>query len=282
MDLRIDNNGVSLAVTRTGNPDGQPVLFLHGITNSRTSYLAAADRLGGRDCWALDFRGHGDSDRAPGTYNVDHYASDAAAVLATVGRPTVVVGHSLGGITAAHLAHQQAANVKALLLEDPPLFLAVDPVAFANSLYPKLFAMLRATVEELRAANAPDSAYRKLAANAPSPMGGVAGDHYTEAQLADRVRSYQLFDPAVLAPAVDGSLNGALDPNRPIACPVTVLVANEAYGAAFLPGDDARLRASTPHAEIIPFPEVGHAIRSSAVSEARYLDVLATFVAAHC
>ena len=66
----IDNEGVSLHVAQDGNPDGPTVLMLHGITsnvdtwNWLVPHLAADYRL-----LRLDFRGHGLSGRAEGTYD---------------------------------------------------------------------------------------------------------------------------------------------------------------------------------------------------------------------
>jgi hypothetical protein len=71
------------------------------------------------------------------------------------------------------------------------------------------------------------------------------------------------------------------DPRQPITCPVTLLAANEAFGAAFLAGHDRRLLATSPQARIVPFPEVGHAVRASTVSAARFLDELDAFVTAN-
>lgn len=95
--------------------------------------MSGRDDATGRDARAtapthsvlrLDFRGHGDSDRAPGAYGMPEYVSDAVAVCEQLAqRPCVVVGHSLGGATAAALAQQRPDLVRAVVLEDAPLFL---------------------------------------------------------------------------------------------------------------------------------------------------------------
>ena len=256
-DVRIQNGSVELACTRSGTESGPSVLFLHGITGCRDGWLESTDRLGDRfDCWAMDFRGHGDSDRAPGAYLLEDYASDAASALDRIGRPTVVVGHSLGGVTATQLAHDQHPLASALFLEDPPLFFTA-PGVLAGTLYPKLFAMLQGAVSQLRADDAPYDAYLELAANAPSPMGGVAADHLTERQVRSRALQLQLFDPACLDDAIDGKVFASFDPTKPITCPVTLLAANEAYGGAFLAGDDERLLAIAPQARDRALPGGG-------------------------
>jgi pimeloyl-ACP methyl ester carboxylesterase len=281
-DLRIENGPTLLTCTRSGSPSGPPVLFLHGITSWRDSWLESSQRLGDRfDCWALDFRGHGESDRAPGEYSLGNYASDATAVLDHIGRPTVVVGHSLGGVTATHVAQGGHPLVAALFLEDPPLY-AGGPQVHSTTIFPGVFTMLRDVITRMQADDASLDAYVALVCGTPSPMGGVAADHQPERQLRSRARQLQLVDPSVLDPAIDGTLFSDLDASLPIPCPVTLLAANVAYGAAFLTGDDERLLATAPHARIVPFPEVGHAIRGSTVSAARFLDELDAFAAANC
>ncbi len=280
-DLRVQNGSISLACTRSGTTEAPPVLFLHGITGCRSSWLESTERLGDRfDCWTLDFRGHGESDRAPDTYRIQGYASDAVAVLDQVGRPTVVVGHSLGGMTALQIGHAGHPLVGALFLEDPPLS-ASDPTAFAATNFPRVFAMLREALLQLRDQGAPFEAYLSLAANSPSPMGGVIGDHLTPRHVRNRGLQMYQFDPSCLDAAIDGSVFADFDATQPLVCPVTVLAANQAYGAAFLPGDGEVLKESTPNARVIEFPEVGHLVRASTVSEARFLDELDAFVTAN-
>ncbi len=280
-DLWVQNGSISLACTRSNATGATPVLFLHGITGCRDSWLESTERLGDRfDCWTLDFRGHGESDRAPGTYLIQDYAADAAAVLDQIGRPTIVVGHSLGGMTASHLGHAAHPLVRALFLEDPPLSFG-DPAAFAASNFTQVFTMLREALVQLRDQGAPFEAYLDLATNSPSPMGGVVGDHLTPRHVRTRGMQLYRFDPSGLDAAIDGTIFADFSAAKPLACPVTVLAASEAFGAAFLPGDTAVLQAATPHAQVIDFPEVGHLIRASTVSEARFLDELDAFVTAN-
>ena len=56
---------------------------------------------------ALDARGHGDSDRAPsGQYSIHALARDVTAVLEQIGRPVVIIGASMGGMTGIIAAHR--------------------------------------------------------------------------------------------------------------------------------------------------------------------------------
>lgn len=97
----IDNDGVALHVADDGQHDAPVVLVLHGITSCTTTWdwlvphLVDTHRI-----LRLDFRGHGQSGRAPGTYHFPSYLSDAIAVCEQLaGGPAFVLGHSLGGGT---------------------------------------------------------------------------------------------------------------------------------------------------------------------------------------
>ena len=78
------------------------ILMLHGGGQNRFSWKNTGQILAERGFHviALDARGHGDSDRAPaGQYTVDVLARDIAEVLEQIGRPVVIVGASMGGLT---------------------------------------------------------------------------------------------------------------------------------------------------------------------------------------
>jgi pimeloyl-ACP methyl ester carboxylesterase len=82
---------------------GQPtILLLHGGGQNRFSWKATSQILAdqGYHVVALDSRGHGDSDRAPdANYSVDALCGDTVAVMEQIGRPIVLIGASMGGMT---------------------------------------------------------------------------------------------------------------------------------------------------------------------------------------
>ena len=82
--------------------DGPPVLFLHGLTNSRRGWDPIVERLrGDYTCIRPDFRGHGESSSAP-DYTLPSLVADTHAVAEELGLAApAVVGHSLGGTAAA-------------------------------------------------------------------------------------------------------------------------------------------------------------------------------------
>src|SRR6478735_11975694 len=93
---------------------GQPVVLLHGGGQTRHAWRRTAEHLGraGATAYALDLRGHGDSEWvAGGHYAFTDFAADAAAVAATLtqrsGKRPIAIGASLGGI-ASLLAEGEA------------------------------------------------------------------------------------------------------------------------------------------------------------------------------
>ena len=67
----------------------------------------------------LDFRGCGLSDRPPDGHDLPGYLSDARTVLAAIGAPVLLAGHSMGGKIAQYLASEGPANLDKLLLVAP-------------------------------------------------------------------------------------------------------------------------------------------------------------------
>ena len=103
--------------------DGPPVLLLHGGGQTRHAWRKTAEEIAraGRTAYALDQRGHGDSDWLDSAhYRFHDFATDVRAMALTLtqrhGQKPVVIGASLGGISAL-LAQGEAQDKK-----EPPLF----------------------------------------------------------------------------------------------------------------------------------------------------------------
>ncbi|HVN90156.1 MAG TPA: alpha/beta hydrolase [Candidatus Binataceae bacterium] len=95
--------GLRLAADVFGPADGPPALLLHGLGQTRQSWGLAAAKLGeqGWRAYAIDQRGHGDSERSPaGEYEHRHVATDVLALCEILDRPPLIIGASLGGVAA--------------------------------------------------------------------------------------------------------------------------------------------------------------------------------------
>lgn len=105
------------------SPNGDTgVLVLHGFTGNPTAMRPLAERLAA-DGYRVELPrlpGHGTSWRDLATTDWSDWAGETAAAFDRLGRrPRAVVGLSMGGAMALHLAQQRPAEVEALVLINP-------------------------------------------------------------------------------------------------------------------------------------------------------------------
>ncbi|MGI9615253.1 MAG: alpha/beta fold hydrolase [Acidimicrobiales bacterium] len=279
VDLTIRNGDVALAATLSGPAGAPAVLFLHGLSASRDTWAPAVTRLGDRyRSLAVDFRGHGHSDRAS-SYVLEDYVGDALAALEFLAQPSVVIGHSLGAVTAGVLGQREGGGrVKGVLLEDPPWYLG-EKSEWDKGIYRTIFPMIRDEQVALQAAGAPFGDYLEFVSNAPSMAGGTAADHHEQSELESFASSLQRHDPACWEAALDLSLFATLDSAAPVGCPALVLQADANLGPALMPGHERRFQAANPDAEIVLHDGAGHRIHSDKDHQQRVLDQVELFVA---
>ncbi len=279
-DLDLRNGDLRLAGSVFGRAERPAVLLLHGLSGARDTWAETVDRLQDRyQVWTLDFRGHGHSDRAD-RYLIADYVSDAEAALDVVGRPAVVVGHSLGAVTAGALAQQPHPLVRAVFLEDPPWYLGQQS-EWDKGLYKQIFPLLRAQQAEFQEAGAPLSQWLEAASSAPSPKGGVAADHIGERHLLSSASARARHDVAAWDTSIDMTLLADFDPDRPIQVPATILQADPDLGPAFMDGHEARLAATSPGVEVVRYEGATHLIHAGRETADRFLDDVDAFVTAN-
>lgn len=95
--------GLRLVADVFGPTDGPPALLLHGFGQTRQSWGKTAAELGaqGWRAYAVDQRGHGDSDRSvSAAYQYPDFSADVLAFREAVKAPPLVIGASMGGIAA--------------------------------------------------------------------------------------------------------------------------------------------------------------------------------------
>ena len=268
--------GVGLAYRESGRRDGAPMLFLHGLSGSSATYdevrtsVDATHRV-----FSLDFRGHGGSDRVPGTYQLPNYGADAAAFIEWIGQPVALAGHSLGGAVATYLAGARPDLVAGALLEDPPLYHG-DREFFATTIFPKAFEATRDTMRRILDARAGRDEVRAALLAQPTPPGGDPTTEMTPATIESRVDAFLACDPSVFDPAITGDAIGGWDPDTPIqeSVPLTLLRADPVLHPAFLPDDEPRFLRAAPHTRIVEISGAPHGIHAFAASTERYLGEL--------
>jgi len=121
IEHHFDNHGISLAAVEWGDPDGLPVIALHGWLDNAASFAPLAARLEGVRLIALDLAGHGLSDHRSldNTYNIWQDVADVYTVVEQLGLTTfALLGHSRGAMIATLTAGTYPERVSHLGLID--------------------------------------------------------------------------------------------------------------------------------------------------------------------
>lgn len=110
--------GVTLHYAEQGDPRGEPLVPLHGLSDSWFSYSPLLPLLPPHlHAYALSLRGHGDSGRPETGYGPSDFAADVLAFMDAQGlAEAAVVGHSLGSFVAQRLALAHPERVPRLVL----------------------------------------------------------------------------------------------------------------------------------------------------------------------
>ena len=278
---RIHRDGVGLHVEVGGPEDGTPVLFLHGVGSSGRTWEWLPDELTrGRRVIRVDLRGHGRSDHAPGTYDLPCYGADAVAVLDEVAaRRAVLVGNSLGGVVAWWIAQTRPDLVVAALLEDPPLLAGETPEPEVGR-FRDVFHGVRAVILEGRGRGlSEEQTAQHIGTIRWGPPGTpTLGELLTDDGLATMAFGYTRLDVGVIDGAIDGSTLAAAETRSPVEPPVVVVAADDAAGAAFTTGDEARLAGSQPNVEVLRVAGSGHRIHDMRDHRGVFADHLRRFL----
>jgi non-heme chloroperoxidase len=120
MPSSLRNGDVQLHLERLGEGP-RHVLFVHGWISSRRMWYEVAQRLDRSEFTLhfLDLRGCGLSDRPHAGHDFEGYASDLRCAVASMPRPFMLVGHSMGGKLAQYVAAEHPPNLERMILVAP-------------------------------------------------------------------------------------------------------------------------------------------------------------------
>jgi pimeloyl-ACP methyl ester carboxylesterase len=232
--------GPRIRYVEHGDPGEEPIVFLHGYTDSSFSFSRLRPLLDPSRyrTFALDQRGHGDSERPDGDYSLDAFAADVVAFLDAVGiGQATIVGHSMGSLVARRVALTYPNRVTRLVL--------IGAILGENEPVRELRAAVQALTDPIPEPFVRDFQQSTIHTPVPGPF-------------LDRVVRESLKLPArVWQSALDG-IFASSDADRlgQIAAP-TLIVWGE-RDAFFTREEQDRLAAGIPGARLMAYPETGH------------------------
>lgn len=115
-----ETNGINIHYTRTGGSKPSLVL-LHGLTGSGACWTPLARAWENEyDVVMPDVRGHGNSSTPSKGYRYEDLANDVIGLIQEIGLSNpVLLGHSMGGMTASVVAKQVGRAIRGVVLADP-------------------------------------------------------------------------------------------------------------------------------------------------------------------
>jgi pimeloyl-ACP methyl ester carboxylesterase len=252
-------NGTRIAYLE--RPGGSlPLLLLHGITDNALTFEPLLEQIDRRcHVYALDFRGHGESDKPDSRYDTDAYADDVRHFIReVVGDPALVLGHSLGAAVTVQLGVTAPELVRGMYLEDPPLYFVND----LNEIFRRLFEVMVQISRSLRdGSRSPDYWFEVMAA-APDPYSGRPGIEVNGVErIRMRVASIGQMKPQALEDALGGSLKWDTDAVLArLDRPLTMVVGQPELGAVITAAEAARAAGIVAGCQVVSVPEVGHLV----------------------
>jgi pimeloyl-ACP methyl ester carboxylesterase len=260
MDLKesfFDTGEIRLHVME-GPRSGPAMVLLHGATGSGYDWMSVLPHLCERwHVFTVDLRGHGQSGRPKDLagYHISHNIQDTLAVLrGKVQEPAVLLGHSYGAVITMLTGMEGQDCLRGLILEDPPLMLRRDNEESKPFLdfFGWAYAMRQhaATLDEVLAEvvkmnpEVPPEALRGWAQN----LAWLDPNYLTAITAGNRRETCVNVDFGAHA--------------RGITCPVLLMQADPAMGAALVQQDVDFFLANAPQTQLVHFPGSGHGIHS--------------------
>ncbi|SEJ34846.1 2-succinyl-6-hydroxy-2,4-cyclohexadiene-1-carboxylate synthase [Bhargavaea ginsengi] len=112
--------GIQIGYREAGDPDGNPLVLLHGFTGSSASWTGFADEFGSCRLIMPDLTGHGHSAApdVPGRYAMEEQVADLDVLFTGLGLDRFsLLGYSMGGRIAIGYAAKHPEKISRLILE---------------------------------------------------------------------------------------------------------------------------------------------------------------------
>ncbi len=233
--------GITMSYVESGPADGPSLILVHGFTDSSYSYSRVLPLIDKRyHIYAIDQRGHGDSDRPADGYEMSNFASDVIAFMdAKRIKTATMVGHSMGSFVTMQTALDAPNRIERIVL--------IGTASNANN---SAVSGLLAEVNKLTDPVSPEFAREfQVATSSPS----------LPKEFLDTVVGESLKLPAyVWKKALSGVVARNYQPElKKITVPVTIFWGEKE--TVFLKDEQEVLTKGLPNARLVIYPGSGHA-----------------------
>lgn len=262
----VNRNGIKLHYYRTGG-NKPPLVLAHGITDDGMCWSRVAEVLADDfDIVMVDACGHGKSDAPEDGYTLQNLGAELAGVIQAleIDQP-IILGHSMGAITALVAAGLYPSMPRAILLEDPPPFWMNAAGASRDESFKIGFITWINAIKRMTRGELLSECQNQNSA-------------WSEAEFEPWVNSKHRVSPKVTA-LIDPPDMFSIDmPNlfKRISCPALLISAETKRGAASSETDIAQLKIYIPHMQVTHIADAGHNIRREQFN--KYLEVIQNFM----
>jgi pimeloyl-ACP methyl ester carboxylesterase len=243
-------NGLRFHFLDWGTAGEAPLLLLHGGAQTAHSWDdVAPDFAADHHVLALDQRGHGDTDWAPGNrYRRDDFVADVRAFLDDRGwQAPTVVALSLGGLNAIAFAATYPERIAGLVVVDvTPTINPSGGKAIAAQLSTRDFASFEEAVARARAFN-------PLRSEA-----NIRGRLQHALRETPNGRWTYKYDPAIGSGGLETDFERLWEQVRAVACPT--LLVRGAQSAILSREAAARFVRELPGSTVVEVPGAGHSV----------------------
>jgi N-formylmaleamate deformylase len=265
-DLQVD--GLRLHYTRTGG-DKPPFVMVHGFSDDGLCWTPFAELFADDyDVIMPDARGHGFSEAPERGYTPKEQANDLIGIIKALGlHKPLILGHSMGAVTALALAAIKPDLPGAILLEDPPAWWYAKGIPLPTN---------QQQLDKMRQS----FAERK--------------NESREELIADQHNATPIWSDAELGPWADSKLR--LNPNivelfatstptsmdweavlEHVTCPALLITADPERGAIVTTEGAEALKKIIPQLQVANIPNAGHSIHREQLDT--YLTAVKAFLA---
>jgi pimeloyl-ACP methyl ester carboxylesterase len=246
-----------------GPDGGPPLLLLHGITQRWQEFIQILPALTQNfHVYALDFRGHGRSGRAKGSYRGEDYSQDVLEFIdKVIGSAPAIFGHSLGGMVSLYLSARYPGRVRAQAIGDSIIFGS----EFSGTILPSMFGQVRDMVDSKMTYDQLRRAIPEMRLESPIfgrvPMKMLPG--CDDAYLSAWAKCLSQLDPDVLNMTLDGRAFSGWDPSdlvQKIKCPTLLIQADPRMGGLMTDDDIRCIKAARPDTQVARMNGIGHSL----------------------